>query len=45
MLITSEVELDIYMPITSGIILLNLPELNEFDYLMRIDDDSWFKKN
>ena len=23
---------------------MNLPELNEFDYLMRIDDDSWFKE-
>ena len=23
---------------------MNFPELNEFDYLMRIDDDSWFKE-
>ncbi len=23
---------------------MNYPELDEFDYLMRIDDDSWFKK-
>lgn len=24
---------------------MNFPELDEFDYLMRIDDDSWFKQD